>query len=52
VFYDDNPEVGKVEKPTALLSFSNINKGKNNTNKCIDLKNKLHFTVCTAITEL
>jgi hypothetical protein len=32
VFDEDNPEEAKVEKPTADLSFSNVNKEKNNIN--------------------
>jgi hypothetical protein len=43
VFDDDNPEEAKqktfhVEKPTVLLSFSNVNKGIKKINKCRDLK--------------
>jgi hypothetical protein len=29
-----------VEKPVALLSLLNVNKGRNKTNKCKDLKKK------------
>jgi hypothetical protein len=40
VFDEDNPEEAKVEKPTACLSFLNVNDGKNNINKCKNLKKK------------
>jgi hypothetical protein len=30
----------KLRNPTALLSFSNVNEGKKNVNKCKKLKNK------------
>jgi hypothetical protein len=29
-----------IEKPTVLLSFSNVNEGRKKINKCNDLKNK------------
>jgi hypothetical protein len=52
VFDEDNPEEAKVEKLTALLSFSNANEGKKNINKCKNLRKKLHFIAFTAVTDL
>jgi hypothetical protein len=40
-----------VEKPTAVLSFSNVNKVRKKINKCEDLKNKRNFTGSKAITD-
>jgi hypothetical protein len=40
VFDEDNPEEAKVEKPTVLLSFSNVNEGKRIQMQCKILKNK------------
>jgi hypothetical protein len=39
VFDDDNPEEAKVEKPTALFPFLNVNE-RNKEYKHRDLKNK------------
>jgi hypothetical protein len=37
---NDNPEEAKVEKPTAFLSFWNVNEGEKNINKHRNLKNR------------
>jgi hypothetical protein len=52
VFDEDNPEEAKVVKPTALLSFLNVNEGNKNIKKCKHFKNKRHFMASTAITDL
>jgi hypothetical protein len=42
VFDEDSPDeaFAFVKKPTLLLSFSNLNEGKKNINKCKNLKKK------------
>jgi hypothetical protein len=40
VFDEDNPEEAKVEKLTALLSFSNMNEGRKNIQKHKNWKKK------------
>jgi hypothetical protein len=39
-----------IEKPTALLSLSNVNKGRKEINKCKELKIKWNFKASKAIT--
>jgi hypothetical protein len=40
-----------AEKPSTLLSFSNVNKGRKK-NKCTDLKNKRYFAASKAVTDM
>jgi hypothetical protein len=40
VFDEDSSEEVKVDKPTALLSFSNVNEGRKKINKRKTLKKK------------
>jgi hypothetical protein len=41
-----------VEKLSAILSFSNVNKGRTKINKCKNLKDKWNFTASKGIIDM